>query len=110
MDSEQGYGLSKSLVLAGGLIAIVLGGVQIVMSGALINREVLTGTFSLVVGIIAVIVTTDIRNEPIDILLVVLGFVIGNFGGILVGVGGIVALLSRYMLPKEQKEIEAQKV
>jgi uncharacterized membrane protein HdeD (DUF308 family) len=110
MDSEQGYGLSKSLVLAGGLIAIVLGGVQIVMSGALINREVLTGTFILVVGIIAVIVTTDIRNEPIDILLVVLGFVIGNFGGILVGVGGIVALLSRYMLPKEQKEIEAQKV
>ncbi len=109
MNSEDGYGFSRMLVLAGGIIAIVLGALDVVTAGSFINREVLLGTFSIVVGIIAVISTADIRSESIDLLLVVLGFITNNFGGILVGIGGIVALLSKYMLPKEQKVSEPPK-
>lgn len=110
VDAEGGYEFSRVLAVAGGIIAIVFGALGVVTAGAVINREVLLATFSIVVGIIAVITSPDIKSETIDILLIVLGFIANNFGGILIGIAGIVALVSKYILSKEQKANEPPKV
>ena len=51
-----------------------------------------------VVGVVALVASSRIKEEAVAIVMAVLGFLAGGLGGVLVAIGGIWAIISRYTL------------
>jgi len=51
-----------------------------------------------IVGVVALVASTRIKEEAIAMVIAVLGFLAGGLGGVLVAIGGIWAIISRYTL------------
>lgn len=102
MEQEDGYQISKILLIIGGIIALVLGATRIAQIG--FNGLVTTtfglysSLFLLAVGIISLVSVNWVKSQTTAIVLAVLGFIAGGVGGILVAIGGIVSILSKHTL------------
>ena len=51
-----------------------------------------------IVGVVALVASSRVKEEAIAIVMAVLGFIAGGVGGVLVAIGGIWALISRYTM------------
>ena len=104
MNQEDAYSLSRAILLIGGIVAIAFGatalGASITSYRAL--SDAFTNSFGpllgIIVGVVALVASSRIKDEAIAIVMAVLGFLAGGLGGILVAIGGIWALISRYTL------------
>ena len=104
MNQEDGYQIARTLLLIGGIVAIAFGATTLGGFGALSTISLdrltsLTGPlFTIVVGAVALVAAGKVSDEPIDVVLAVLGFIAGGAGGVLVAVAGISAIISRHTL------------
>lgn len=106
MKQEDAYSLARAILLIGGVVAIAFGATTLganitsyrTLADALANTAPLLGV---IVGVVALVVSSRIKDEPIAIVMAVLGFLAGGLGGVLVAIGGIWALISRYTLKHE---------
>ena len=103
MNQDDAYSLSRAVLLIGGILAIAFGATA--LGANLASYRTLSDTFAntgplltVVVGVVALVASSRIREEPIAIVMAVLGFLAGGVGGVLVAIGGIWALISRYTL------------
>ncbi len=99
MNQQQVYGLARALLLAGGVVSVVLGGLELL--GAALRFSGLEATrpvFGLAVGIIALATLNETKNEAIQLVLIVLGLISGNAGGFLIALAGIISLVAKYAL------------
>jgi hypothetical protein len=103
MNQEEAYQLSRAILLIGGIVAIAFGATALgasvtsarTLSEALSNPTPLLGV---IVGVVALVASSKVKDEAIDIVLAVLGFLAGGLGGVLVAIGGIWAIISRHTL------------
>jgi hypothetical protein len=58
--------------------------------------------FTMVVGIVALVTSSRVNDEALNVVIAVMGFVAGGAGGILVAVAGVVAIVSRHTLKTQQ--------
>ncbi len=99
MDQRQVYGLAKALLLAGGVVAIVLGGIDLVVVGLRgVGLGAVRPVIAVAAGVIGLLTLNEQKNEGIQLVLIVLGLVGGNAGGVLIAVAGVTALVGRYAL------------
>ena len=104
MNQEDGYQIARTLLLIGGIVAIAFGATALGSMGSLatINMTRLLSfagpLFTIVVGAVALVAAGKVSDEPIDVVLAVLGFIAGGAGGVLVAVAGISAIISRHTL------------
>jgi hypothetical protein len=101
MNQDDAYSLARAVLLIGGILAIAFGatslGAYISNYHSLSNALSYTGPLlGVIVGVVALFASSRIREEPIAIVMAVLGFLAGGLGGVLVAIGGIWALVSRY--------------
>ena len=101
MPEDQLTNLARALALAGGVILVVAGTLE------LANRNVSTyinsplvsfpgreeGALAIVAGILALSGHRQLQATSWNLLMIVLGIVIGGLGGILVLVAGLVSLV-----------------
>jgi hypothetical protein len=98
MNKQELYGVAKALLLAGGVVAIVLGGLSllsIATRGAL-SLNVVRPAIGVLVGVVALLTMSKPRSEAVDLVLIVLGLISGNAGGFLIAIAGIIGLIARY--------------
>lgn len=103
MKQEDAYSLARALLLIGGILATAFGATAL---GANLTSyrtlpDVVANTaplLSMIVGVVALVASSRIKEEAIAIVMAVLGFLAGGLGGVLVAIGGIWALISRYTL------------
>ena len=103
MNQEDAYSLSRAILLIGGIVAIALGATALganitsfrTFGNALANT---TPLLTVIVGVVALVASNRVKDEAIDIVLAVLGFLAGGLGGVLVAIGGIWALISKYTI------------
>jgi energy-converting hydrogenase Eha subunit A len=107
MNQEDAYQLARAILLTGGIIAIAYGATA--LGAAATNYRAFSDTLSyptplltVIVGVVALVASSRVKDEAIDIVLAVLGFLAGGLSGVLVAIGGIWALISRYTLKKQQ--------
>ena len=101
MNQDDAYSLARAILLIGGIVAIAFGATTLganitsyrTLADALANT---TPLLTVIVGVVALVTSNRVKDEAIDIVLAVLGFLAGGLGGILVAIGGIWALISRY--------------
>ena len=104
MNQEDGYQIARTLLLIGGIVALAFGATALGSVGSLstINLARLTSLsgplFTIIVGAVALVAAGRVRDEPIDVVLAVIGFIAGGAGGVLVAVAGISAIISRHTL------------
>jgi len=107
MNQEDAYSLARAILLIGGIVAIAFGatalGASLTSANALstfmANPGPLLGVVvGVVVGVVALVASSRIKDEAIAIVMAVLGFLAGGLGGVLVAIGGIWALISRYTI------------
>jgi hypothetical protein len=89
--------------MVGGIVALVFGAASLGSMGVstLTNPSLfrLTGPLmTLVVGAVALLTSSRISEEPFAVVAAVLGFIVGGEGGVLIGVAGISAILSKHAL------------
>ena len=93
-------GISRILVLIGGILLIVFG-LFTVLGGSFDSRYLgvsISGSiFGLVVGIIALYGYTRIGEVLWAVILAVLGYFAGGLGGILVLLGSLIALIMHFV-------------
>jgi len=97
--------LAYYLALIGGIVLIIQGLVSFVgmafmmfmpsMLGAL--GGAFWGIIEIILGIVAIYGAKRATNLVWDIVLIIVGVIGGGLGGILVLIGGIVGLLSKYL-------------
>ena len=103
MKQEDAYSLARAVLLIGGILAISFGATALganlssyaTVSAAVANTGPILG---IIVGVVALFASTRIKEEAIAIVMAVLGFLAGGLGGVLVAIGGIWALISRYTI------------
>jgi hypothetical protein len=103
MNQEDAYSLARAILLIGGIVAIAFGATALgasfagprALSDILANPGPLLGV---IVGVVALVASSRIKDEAIAIVMAVLGFLAGGLGGVLVAIGGIWAIISRYTL------------
>ena len=103
MNQDDAYSLARAVLLIGGILAIAFGATTLganlssysSLSNALANTGPLLGV---IVGVVALVASSRISQEPIAIIMAVLGFLAGGWGGVLVAIGGIWALITRYTI------------
>ena len=103
MNQDDAYSLSRAILLIGGIVAIAFGATALganftsyrTAADALANTGPLLGV---IVGVVALVASSRIKEEAIAIIMAVLGFLAGGLGGVLVAIGGIWAIISRYTL------------
>lgn len=107
MNQEDSYQLARALLLIGGILAIAFGAIS--FGNDLSSYRTLTATFAntgpllaMVVGVVALVASSRVKDEAIDIILAVLGFLAGGLGGVLVAIGGIWAIISKHTLKGQQ--------
>ncbi len=104
MDQEDGYQIARALLLVGGIVAIAFGATALGSIGTLATVSLdrllsFSGPlFTIVVGVVALVTAGKIRDESIDVVLAVLGFIAGGAGGVLVAIAGVSAIISRHTL------------
>jgi len=95
--------LGSILVLIGGIILLVLGIIGFVgFSFMIIFESPIShfygfGFLAIVLGIIAIVGHRHVSELVWAIVLIVIGFIGGGAGGLLVLLGGILGLLSKYV-------------
>ena len=103
MKQDDAYSLARAILLIGGIVAIAFGATALGanlsnyrnLSDALANTGPILGV---IVGVAALVASSRIKDEAIAIVMAVLGFLAGGLGGVLVAIGGIWAIISRYTL------------
>ena len=103
MNQDDAYSLARAILLIGGILAIAFGATALgasftsarALSDILANPGPLLGV---IVGVVALVTSSRVKDEAIAIVMAVLGFLAGGLGGVLVAIGGIWALISRYTL------------
>ena len=106
MKQDDAYSLARAILLIGGIVAIAFGATTLganiasyrTLADAFANT---TPLLTVVVGVVALVTSNRVKDEAIDIVLAVLGFLAGGIGGVLVAIGGIWALISRYTIKNE---------
>jgi hypothetical protein len=104
MNQEDGYQISKALLLVGGIVLIVLGATEIAGIGAIgIDRlfyslGTLGPIMAIVAGAVALITASRVKDLTTDVVLAVLGLLAGGIGGIIVAIAGILAIISKHTL------------
>jgi cytochrome bd-type quinol oxidase subunit 2 len=103
MNQEEAYSLARAILLIGGILAIAFGAT--LLGNYISSGRTFTDIFAVqgpilgvIVGVVALVASSKVRDEPIAIVLAVLGFLAGGLGGVLVAIGGIWAIISRYTL------------
>lgn len=107
MKQEDAYSLARAILLIGGIVAIAFGatalGANITSYRTLTDALANTGPLlTVIVGVVALVASSRVKDEPVDIVLAVLGFLAGGLGGVLVAIGGIWALISRYTIKGQE--------
>ena len=103
MNQEDGYQIARALLLVGGIVALAFGATQL-GSSVFYTRATpdifsITGPlFAMIVGVVALVTSSKIRIEALAVVLAVLGFIAQGPGGILVGIAGVWAIISKYTL------------
>ena len=103
MNQDDAYSLARAILLVGGILAIAFGATALgadlssytAASSVFANTGPLLGV---IVGVVALVASSRIKDEAIAIVMAVLGFLAGGLGGVLVAIGGIWALISRYTI------------
>jgi hypothetical protein len=103
MNQEEGYQIARALLLIGGIVAIAFGatslGSNLFINGNLASNFAFSGPmFALIAGIVALATSSKINEEPIAVVLAVLGFIASGWGGILVAIAGVWSIISRHTL------------
>jgi hypothetical protein len=103
MNQEDGYQISRALLLIGGVVAIAFGatalGTNLFNTTTYSNLLTFSGPlFAMVVGVVALVTSSRVKDEALDVVLAVLGFMAGGAGGILVAIAGVWAIISRHTL------------
>ena len=105
MKQEDAYSLARAVLLIGGIVALAFGatafGAQVSGHTANIATSVAndyTPLLTVIVGVVALVASSRIKEEPIAIIMAVLGFLAGGLGGVLVAIGGVWALITRYTI------------
>jgi hypothetical protein len=104
MNQEDGFQISRALLLIGGIVAIAFGATVLGSMGSLAAINLsrlfsLTGPLmAIVVGVVALVTANRVKDEPISVVLAVLGFITGGAGGVLVAIAGISAIISKHTL------------
>jgi hypothetical protein len=106
MNQEESYSLSRALLLIGGILAMAFGatalGANIATYSTLGRALASPGPIlGVIVGIVALVASSKVKDEAIDVILAVLGFLAGGLGGVIVAIGGIWAIISRYTLKSQ---------
>lgn len=99
LDQKEVLGIGRALQLAGGVVAIVLGGVDLLtlaVGRGAVGLDAIRPVFAIVVGLIALVTLSEGKSEGIQLVLIVLGLIGGNAGGILIALAGIVNLVGHY--------------
>ncbi len=104
MNQDDAYSLARAILLIGGIVAIAFGATA--LGGNITSYRTLTDALSnsfgpllgVIVGVVALVASSRIKDEAIAIVMAVLGFLAGGLGGVLVAIGGIWAIISRYTL------------
>jgi hypothetical protein len=97
--------LAYYLALIGGIILVILGLLSFVgwaFSGPMPSflgalGGVFAGIIEIILGIVAIYGAKRVNNLVWDIVLIVVGLLGGGWGGLLVLIGGIVGLASKYL-------------
>ena len=103
MNQEDAYSLARAILLIGGIVAIAFGATTLganISSHATLQAALAdyTPLLGVIVGVVALVASSRIKEEGIAIVMAVLGFLAGGLGGVLVAIGGIWAVISRYTL------------
>ena len=103
MNQEDAYSLARAILLIGGIVAIAYGatllGSYITSSRSIADLTSVPGPLlTLIVGVVALVASSKVKDESMDIVLAVLGFIAGGLGGVLVAIAGIWAIISRHTL------------
>lgn len=104
MPEEQLTTLARALTLAGGVILVVAGLLELASTGfqnpvsAYVNSPLALdrlqeGVLAIVAGVLALAGYRQMRTMAWSLLLIVLGIVTGGLGGILLLVSGLVSLV-----------------
>ncbi len=103
MNQDDAYSLARAILLIGGIVALAFGATLLgsyftngrPLSDILAVQGPLLGV---IVGIAALVASSRIKVEAVAIIMAVLGFLAGGLGGVLVAIGGIWAVITRYTL------------
>ncbi len=101
MNQDDGYQISKALLLIGGIVLIALGATELAGIGGIGLGRIfgsLGPIMAVIVGAVALITASKVKDLTIDIVLAVLGFLAGGVGGVLVAIAGILAIISKHTL------------
>lgn len=98
MNKQELYGIAKALLLAGGVVAIALGGLSLLGIAARggTGLGAVRPLVGIAVGVVALATMSRLRSEAIDLVLIVLGLISGSAGGYLIAIAGIIGLVARY--------------
>jgi len=93
--------LARLLVLIGGIVLLVSGILEAMNVGGLMdlgtNFVRLGSLTGIVVGILTLVGSREVANPAWSLILLILGLFVGSLGGILVFIGGLIGLVSRYV-------------
>jgi len=103
MNQEDGYQISRALLLIGGVVAIAFGatalGSNLFNSRTYADLTSVSGPlFAIIVGVVALVTSSRVNEEAIAVVVAVLGFIASGWGGILVAIAGVWAIISRHTL------------
>jgi polyferredoxin len=103
MNQEDAYSLARAILLIGGIVALAYGAT--LLGTYFTNARPLSDVFAVpgpllgvIVGVVALVASSRVKEEAVAIVMAVLGFLAGGLGGVLVAIGGIWALISRYTI------------
>ena len=98
--------LARVLLIVGGLILVLGAALQVVggirglldISPRVPSLDLLTSAvIGLIVGVLALIGAGQVTSPAWSIILLVLGFLVGSLGGILVFIGALIALVATFV-------------
>jgi len=100
------YSLARLLLIIGGLV-LILGAVLDVVGGLrglfdltfrIPSLDFLTGlVIAIIAGIVAFAGAGQIKNPALNIILLILGYLAWGIGGILIILGALIALITRFV-------------
>jgi hypothetical protein len=99
------WSLAKLLVLVGGLVLLIYGILGVLSGGVSVFAESLLngagrigeGAVKIVIGLIALLAYRFLKSLAWTIVVLILGIVAGGLGGILMLIGGIIALVAHFV-------------
>jgi hypothetical protein len=100
------HSLARLLLLIGGVVLLLAAVLQISnnLRGVLdlapraLSLDALTSEIiGILVGVLALVGAGQIKNPAWSIILLVLGFLVGGLGGILVFIGALIALVATFV-------------